>query len=39
VLNQFRETEVKNLCVTIAGDHYVVGFQIAMNDPCGMSFR
>jgi hypothetical protein len=25
--------------VTIASDHYVVGFQIAMHDPRGMSFR
>nr|ART36317.1 C596 [uncultured bacterium] len=37
--DQFRQAEIKNLRVTISRDHDVVGFQIAMQDSCGMSFR
>ena len=38
-LDQFGETEIENLRVTIARDHDVVGLQIAVHDARGMRFR
>src|SRR5688572_30159455 len=37
-LNEFCQTEIKNLRVAIAGDHDVVRFQIAMNDSRRVGF-
>jgi len=38
LLDQFRETKIKNLRVTLTRNHDVVGFEIAMNNSRAVSF-
>src|SRR5205809_5613454 len=42
-VDEFRQPEIENLCVTLTRDHDVVGLEVAMHDPrdaCfGQSFR
>src|SRR6266550_899305 len=39
LLEQFRQAKVENLRVAVARDHYVIGFEIAVDDPCAVCAR